>query len=298
MPHDHPQKDRGLPNLGGSSDVELARLTILERRKIEQIGGLFPERENDLEDFEHVLDIMSGTGTWSLSVAQRYPEIEVQGLERRSQLADYANMLAETRKLGNVSYTRLDNGPTRLDFADNSFDMVNVNDLFPILHPHEWALFFQECLRVTRPGGYIRLLEQEWGMTNSPAIEKLADLFLRSLKKAGLGLSPSGRYIGVLPRLSAFLKQAGWSNIQRRVIVDDYLTGAGAPTSPAQAVGLMANSMRDLTLLQHLATPAEYEALLAQAISELEQEDFCSLLLLMAFWARKPESQTSFAQTA
>lgn len=288
MPHDHPQKDLEISNLGGSQDLEIARLTILERRKIEQVGGLFPERANELEEFEHVLDIMSGTGAWSLGVAQMYPEIEVLGLEPRSRLADYANMQAETRKLGNVSYMRLGNGLTRLDFADNVFDMVNVNDLFPILHSHEWPLFFQECLRITRPGGYIRVLEQDWGMTNSPAIEKLADLFLRGLKQADLGLSPNGRYIGVLPRLSSFLKQAGWTNIQRRVIVDDYLTGAGTPNNPAQAVDLMANSMRDLTLRQHMATPEEYEALLAQAINELENEDFCSLLLLVAFWARKP----------
>lgn len=293
MPHDHPFTSQEIPHLGGNLDLEIARLTILERRKIEQAGGLFPERENELEDFEHVLDIMSGTGAWALSVAQRYPEIEVLGLESRSRLADYASTQAEARKLGNVCYVRLGEGLTRLAFPDNAFDMINVNYLHTMLRPHEWPLFFQECLRVTRPGGYIRVLEQEWGITNSPAIEKLADLFLRSLKKINLGLSPNGRYIGVLPLLNSFLGQTGWLDIQRRVAIDDYLKGDDVPQSSAQTIRLMANLMQDVTLQQEMATPQEYETLLAQATLELEREDFCSLLLLVTFWARKPEPAPS-----
>lgn len=289
MPYDHPQKDLEIPNLGGSLDLEIARLTALERRRIERAGGLFPEREHELEGFEHVLDIMSATGAWTLSVAQMYPEIEVQGLERRTRLVDYASGQAEARKLGNVCYTYLGEDLTKLAFPDNSFDLVNANYLFVHLHPHEWRPFFQECLRITRPGGYIRVLEQDWGITNSPAIEKLADLFLRGLKKANLGLSPNGRYIGVLPFLCTFLRQTGWIHIQRRVMVDDYLKGSGMPHKAEQAIRLMANTMRDITIQQAMATPEVYAALLAQATVELEREDFCSLLLLVAFCARKPE---------
>jgi hypothetical protein len=51
----------------------------------------------------------------------------------------------------------------------------------------------------------------------------------------------------------------------------------------------MANLMQEVTLQQEMATPQEYEALLTQATLELEREDFCSLLLLVTFWARKPE---------
>lgn len=290
MPHDHPLKGYDIPNLGGSLDLEIARLTVLERKRIEQAGGLFPERENELEDFEHVLDIMSGTGAWALRVAQRYPEIEVLGLERRTRLASYASGQVEALKLGNVSYSEPGEHLTKLAFPDRFFDLVNVNYLFLILRPYEWPIFFQECLRITRPGGYIRVTEQDWGVTNSQAIEKLADLFLRSLKKANLGLSPNGRYIGVLPRLHSFLTQAGWQDIQRRVIVDDYLKGSGIPTDPDQAIRLMANSMRDITLKEEMTTAEEYEALLAQAAAELAREDFCSFQLLFTFWARKPES--------
>lgn len=288
MPHDHPQKELEISNLGGNMDLEIARLTALERRRIERAGGLFPERENELEGFEHVLDIISGVGTWTLNVAQMYPEIDVQGLERHSRMADYASGQAEARKVGNVCYACLGEDLTRLDFPDNFFDLVNANYLFAMLHPHEWQPFFRECLRITRPGGYIRVFEQDWGITNSPAIEKLADLFLGGLKKANLSLSSNGRYIGVLPLVCTFLTQAGWTQIQRRALVDDYLTGAGFPKNAEQAICLMANTMRTITLQQEMATPEAYEALLAQATLELEREDFCSFLLLVAFWARKP----------
>lgn len=289
MPHDHPLKDQELPHFGGNLDLEIARLTSLERGRIEQAGSLFPERENELENFEHVLDIMSGTGVWALSAAQLYPEIEVLGLEFRSRLVDYARGLTEARKVGNVSYSQLKESLTRLPFPDNFFDMLNANYLFLMLQSHEWPLFFQECLRVTRPGGYIRVIEQDWGMTNSPAIEKLSDLFLRSLKKANLGLSPNGRSIGVLPLIGPFLQRAGWVDIQRRVIIDDYLNGPGVPHNTEQAVRLMANAMRDITIRQHMATSAEYDALISQAVIEMEREDFCSSLLFVVFVARKPE---------
>lgn len=292
MPHNHPQKNQTIPNLGGNLDLEIARLLVLERRRIERAGGLFAERTNGLDDFERVLDIMCGTGTWALNVAQTYPEIDVYGLDRQECLAHYANEQARARMLGNVYFSQLPESAPMLHFADDSFDLVNVNYLFVILRPHEWSLFFQECLRVTRPGGYIRVFEQDWGMTNSPTIEKLADLFLRGLKKVNLGLSPNGRYIGVLPLLPSFLTQAGWIDIQRRVLIDDYLPGAGPANNAQQAITLMANSMRDITLQQKMAAPEEYEALLAQAVNELDSEDFASLLLLVAFLARKPYIST------
>lgn len=296
MPHDHPTKNQALSHLGGSLDLEIARLTTMERRRIEQAGGLFPERENELEGFQHVLDIISATGAWALNVAQLYPEIEVMGLEHRARLVDFATGQAEARKLGNVCYVWSGEDLTKLDFPDNFFDMVNANHLFMALRPHQWRPFFRECLRITRPGGYIRVTEQDWGITNSPALEKLAELFLGALKKANLSISANGRYPGVIPLLGPFLNQTGWIDIQRRVMTDDYLKGAGMPRNGEQAINLMANMMREITLQQEMTTPEAYEALLAQAALELDCENFCSLLLLVAFWARKPACPQEFSQ--
>lgn len=288
MPLDYAVSDQQIFALGGNLDLEIPRLAMLERRKIERAGSLFPERKDELDGFEGVLDIMSGLGIWTLSVAQTYPEIDVVGLERHGKLLDYARGQAKARRIGNVCYHLWDDVPTKLAFPDNFFDLVNTNYLFLLLHEDEWPRFFQECLRITRPGGYIRVFEQSWGVTNSPAIEQLADFFLRGLKKAGLGLSPDGRNLGVITMLGHFLKQAGWTDIQRQAMFEDYLQGAGTPKDPEQAIQLMANTMREMTLKQGMTSPERFEELLQEAVKDVARDDFASLLLIASFCARKP----------
>ena len=121
-------------------------------------------------------------------------------------------------------------------------------------------------------------------MTNSPAIEKLSEYVPAQLEEANLGLSPNA--VGVLPLIGPFCDTGLiYGNIQRRVIIDDSLTFLASPSE--QAVRLMANAMRDITIRQHIATSVRHT--ISQAVIEMEREDFCSSLFVccVVFVARK-----------
>jgi len=287
MPTDHVQRGQEIYLLGGNASLEMARLTILERLKFETMGGLFVELEDDFSRCTRVLDLVSRAATWGISVAQAHSDLEVACMDHPGVLMDHAQAQAQVLGLENIHFFDLPEDITELDFPDNYFDLLNASHLFSFVLPHQWSAFLKECMRITCPGGYVRFIESEWGMTNSPAVEQLAALFLHGLKKRGQGLSPDGRNLGVMTMLGYLLKQAGWQGVQRRAFVTDYLTGPAEPSDPQAKVQLMLNVMLTSILEQHMATQQEIDALSAQAIVEVGQEDFQGLVLSVSFCAQK-----------
>ncbi|HEY5659333.1 MAG TPA: class I SAM-dependent methyltransferase [Gaiellaceae bacterium] len=88
-----------------------------------------------------ILDVGTGTGAGALTLAQRFPEAAVVGVD----LSDA--MLAQARRNTpaelNVTYERAD--ASALPFGDGSFDLVAHANMIP---------FFDEVARVVAPGGY------------------------------------------------------------------------------------------------------------------------------------------------
>jgi len=285
---DHVQSSQEIYLLGGSVDLEIARLSILERLRIENMGGVCAERNNDFTGFTRVLDLVSRTGTWALQVARDYPELEVISLDWPGTLADIAQGQAEVQGLANIRFHPQGSDITRLDFPDSSFDLINASQLFSFVLPQQWPAFLKECLRITRPGGAVRFIEGEWGTTNSPAIEEFTGLFLRGLKQMGHSLSPNGRNIGVVTVLAHSLEQIGWQKVTRRAYIEEYMTGQRAPANPQARVQLMANTMLKPILSQGLSTQTEVDALLAQAVVEVADPDFCGVATYYSFYAQKP----------
>src|SRR6266566_3980781 len=129
-------------------------------------------------------DIACGPGGWALEVADRYPYIKIVGIDISKSMIEYARALAKAQKLKNVEFLVM-NALKPLDFPNASFDLVNARFIHSFMPPHAWPVLLQECLRVCRPGGIIRLTEAETAITNSPASEKMAGMLTLALKKAG-----------------------------------------------------------------------------------------------------------------
>ena len=288
MPINHQPDEHEIRILGGSVDTEIARQRIRDQSQIALMGGPFPERENNFDDFTHVLDLPCRMGTWVSHAARANPRLKVAGLERQARSLEYAQGMLDPQVKENISLDLIGDNITQLNFPDNYFDLVNSSHVFSLVQAEEWPAFLRECLRITRPGGYIRLTEADTGQTNSRAIEQINAFFVQGIKKMGRSLSPDGRHIGVIIMLGYLLKQAGWSEIERRAYVDDYMVDPSVPGDPTARVELLINSMRQTIISQGLATPEHLQALTHEAAEDVAREDFSGIIFLLTYCARKP----------
>src|SRR6266566_4912180 len=107
------------------SGAELARLVEQERSFTRALGGLIPEHpdlDTFLAPFQRVLDVACGSGGWVLSLAQRYPHLQVEGVDIDARAIRYATAQAQAGRLDHASFRVMD-ARQRLDYPDNTFDL-------------------------------------------------------------------------------------------------------------------------------------------------------------------------------
>lgn len=64
------------------SAVETARLVLQGQALTQAMGGLLPSVEQtSIAHMQQVLDLACGPGEWVLAVAQRYPHLQVVGVD-------------------------------------------------------------------------------------------------------------------------------------------------------------------------------------------------------------------------
>ena len=267
--------------------AEMARLTNQDRLMTKSMGGLFPGRL-DLTPIHDILDISCGPGSWVLDVAREYPEKQVVGIDISTLMVEYARYQAYIQGLNNISF-RVMNALEPLDFRDSSFDMVNVRFISGFMPPVVWSRLMQECLRIMRPGGVVRLTEPEYPLSNSLVVEKLGALLAKAMQVAGQSFSPDGRHTGITPMLGRFLRDAGCQDIQKAAYVLDSSMGTEEHLSQYQ------NTMVFLTLIQpfiikmELITQEEVDQLYQRALTEMMSDDYCSLWYFLSAWGVKPQ---------
>ncbi len=106
-----------------------------------------------------ILDVGCGTGEIALRLAETFPGVEVVGVDRVESHLELARMNA-SRLGGRATFQMGD--AFDLDFDDASFDLaVCRHVLQAVPHPER---IVAEMMRVTRPGGRLHLLVEDYGM--------------------------------------------------------------------------------------------------------------------------------------
>jgi ubiquinone/menaquinone biosynthesis C-methylase UbiE len=274
--------------LSTESAAEMARLMHQDRLLTKGMGGLFPER-NDVPTMRLILDVACGPGGWVLDVAHHYPDLEVVGIDISNSMIEYAQAQARVEQLGNVRFQIMD-AMKPLHFPDNTFDLVNARFLVGFLPKAYWTMFVQECLRITRPGGVIRLTEfDEPGTTNSPAFEEWKAITFRAVSQAGLPSSPDGRHFGITPLLDHFLHKAGCQNIGQRVHVINFSLGSEAHKVMYDNCMVAFKLVQPFLIKLKVITQEEADQKYERMLQEMWAEDFCALWYYLTVWGQKPE---------
>jgi SAM-dependent methyltransferase len=268
------------------SGAEMARLIDQDHVITKGMGGLLPERSNDFTGLERILDIGCGPGGWALEIAFGHPEIEVVGFDISQAMIDYARARARVQRLTNASFMVMD-ARNPFDFSDDSFDLVNAR-FVAFLGPAGWPKLMQECQRITRPGGVIRLTESEWAITNSPAHEKVYGMFYRAMKVAGQSFSPDGRIYDITPMLGGFLRKAGCINIRQVAHVIDFSFGTEDYESFRRDWMVFNKLIQPFLIKMGVTTQEEVDQLYEQMRLEMLQDDYRGIMYILTAWGEKP----------
>ncbi len=271
--------------LDASSDEEIVRLFVQHSILTRFTGGLFPEQP-DLSNVRDILDLACGSGGWVVDVARAYPHMNVTGVDPNIQMIMYGRAQALIQQRENARF-QLMNVLKPLDFPDHSFDLVNGRFLLSFVPPAAWPDLLQECMRLLRPGGLIRLTETEAVITNSPACERLTSLGLQALQRAGQSFSPDGRHFGITPMLAPILRKAGYHNVQSITLGLDYSTGTEPHDSMCFDYQLGAKKVLPFLLKQGVIAEEEFDALFHQVEAEMRSDDFCAIQFFVTTWGER-----------
>jgi malonyl-CoA O-methyltransferase len=117
-------------------------------------AGYLDAFERGLEEIEEprrALDVGTGTGLGAFTLAARFPDAEITGVDLAADMVSEARRKADAALGDRVRFEVAD--AARLPFPDRSFDLVTLNNMIP---------FFDELARVLLPGG-AALIAFSWG---------------------------------------------------------------------------------------------------------------------------------------
>jgi ubiquinone/menaquinone biosynthesis C-methylase UbiE len=267
---------------------EMQRLDVQGRLLTRAMGGLLAERP-DFTGINRVLDLACGSGEWALEVAATYPAIQVVGVDKAPRMIEFARARAAADRLENARFRVVDITQP-LPFPDTSFDLVNARLMQGFLATTSWAPLLRECYRLLRPGGLVRITENERQMTNSPAWEEMAVIATRSMQIAGKGFSPDGLHLGMFCMQRRLLEEAGFTHIQERAYPINISSGTEAHDSTCQEM-LMAIRLGQPFILRMLPdyTQEHLDRLLERANEEAAAPSFCGIWLFLSASGEKPQ---------
>jgi ubiquinone/menaquinone biosynthesis C-methylase UbiE len=270
--------------INAESATESARLMYQDRLLTQLLGGLLPHI--DLSNVHDILDIGCGPGGWALSVASTYPEKKVVGVDISQIMIQYANAQALTQQLENATFIVAD-VLQPFPFPNTSFDLINARLVRNFLSKTTWSTMLQECHRVLRPGGILRLTEAEIPVTNSVALDRLNAIYLHAVSQMGRCFAPQGTNLAITAMLGHFLRNAGLKNIQHMAHAIDFSSGSQYHDDMFQDVLVFYELVKPFLIEKGGTTEEEFAGLYQQLQLEKHSTDFCAVWYYLSVWGQK-----------
>lgn len=267
--------------------TETARQMLQNRLLHCYMGGPLPE-QNLTTTVHHILDLACGPGGWVLDAAFAYPQVEVVGVDRSRINVQYARAQARAQRRPNACFQVMDILQP-LDFPDNYFDLVNARFLNTFLPTQIWPDLLHSCMRIISPGGIMRLVECDYGVSSSLACEKLSEYYMRALHSSGLRLTPVGRPLTIgrcIPLYDA-LYEGGYRQIQQHTGILDFSAEAEANIGMVDNALIFLRQIKPFMLHKGGVSSEEFERLYQEACVEMRSQTFCAQWLVEIAWGKK-----------
>lgn len=287
MPTVHPDPREENPYvIDAESATEMARLVHQDRLLTSRMNGPI-EEQFERAGVHDILDIACGPGSWVLDMAYNHSETTIVGIDTSRSMIDYANAQAKVQWRDNVSFEVMD-ALKPLNFPDNSFDIVNARLLIGFMPPAAWPKLVQECKRILRPGGLLRLTECENPLSTSAAAQKLYGKLAEALSKANMSFSADSYHLGITPKLGRFLHDAGFSNIQSAGYGFDFSAWTDLHNAFTKDLTIVLKLLQPFLLKMEVITPEDFEETYQQMMMETLSDDFCAVWYYFSVWGTKP----------
>ncbi len=271
-------------NSNRTNKDEFARLQLQGQMLTTSMGGVLPE-QTDISTFQHVLDIGCGTGDWLIATAETTPvPTRLLGVDINKKIIEYAQGETQAHKLDTrVQFQEMD-VLRKLEFADDSFDLVNMRLNQSFVRTWEWGKLLRECHRVLRPGGTIRLTEAETvSLSSSAAVVQLGQIFAQALHGAGNYFTPDSE--GITLHLTRLLGVALFREVQTCPYALECRAGTLAGERFAQDVKYLFRT--GLPFFQKWTRiPENYEEIYQQALRDMQKPDFVATWKLLTAWGK------------
>ncbi len=264
---------------------EITRLTIQDQMITTAMGGVLPEQP-DPTVFRRVLDVGCGTGGWLIEAAKTYPTMSCVGIDISQRMIRYAQTQAEDHQVNDrVEFYGMD-ALSPLGFPIAFFDLVNLRNGVSFLRTWDWRKMLGELLRVTRPGGVIRVTDSEvTHQSNSPALTQFFEMLQCALFRAGHLFEEETT--GLTSQLAPLLDQSGCQQVQTKTYTIEYRAGTQEGQAYYEDIMLGFQTVRPFIEKWGCASK-DYGIIYQQALREMRQPDFLAVGNLLTAWGSRP----------
>jgi ubiquinone/menaquinone biosynthesis C-methylase UbiE len=254
---------RGSPYLLPKDDAEIHRLDF------QHYMLRYALRSNYLAPIgqpRDILDVGTGTGRWAIEMALAFPAANVVGVDLVTAAVDAEAEKRTGLDIRPENYTFVTaNILERLPFPGMSFDFVHQRLLVGAIPAVRWPDDIAEMVRVTRPGGWVELVEAAPPPGGGPALQALSTWLVQVCEKRRLDAV-------VGPRIGEMLQTAGLQNVRYQE-ADLPIGRYGDRLGTLTETNLISfyTSIRGLVLMYELVTGEQFDATLAVARQEIAQ---------------------------
>ncbi len=282
------QQKAGLPNTYLVQDMgdgrEVQRLSIQDHMSTRAMRGVLPEQENPCI-FSRVLDVACGTGGWLLELAKECPLMQAEGIDISAENIDYANAQAEHSGLSDRVQYRVMDATLMLQFPEQAFDLVNLRFGQSFLRTWDWPKMISEMLRVTRPGGTIRVVEGSIvPISSSAALTEIFTTVVRAFHASGRLHEETPT--GMAHQTAPLLHQHGVKEVQSKAIDTTHRQGTESGEALYQDVSYLVHTVRPF--LQKFANAnKDFDDLGRQALQDMQEPGFEATGTIVVAWGKK-----------